>query len=232
MAKNPRASAARSPKTVKSKTKRAASKPAVRRRPTPSSAGAAAAVAPQQARPVEVPPPAKKPAYYEAIAAYETGVRALQRHDFSGAAEHFRTVLQQYPEERELVERATLYLRVCERETANRASGPKTPGERIYAATLALNAGDAETALAQLRQALADDPESDHGNYIMAVALSERGRHADALTYLRQAIALNPENRSLAKQDPDLTVLRETAAGRELLASPIPAIRRKSRVRR
>jgi tetratricopeptide (TPR) repeat protein len=234
MAKHHRATAARAPRLVKSKTKKAASKAVPRlRRATPANAAAAAAVAPQQARAAaEVPAPSKKPAYYEAIAAYETGVRALQRHDFSGAAEHFRTVLQQHPDERELVERATLYLRVCERETANRASGPRTPKERIYAATLALNAGDAETALSQLRQALADDPENDHGNYIMAVTLSERGQLTDALSHLRQAIALNPENRSLAKQDPDLAVLRETPAGRELLSSPIPAIRRRPRVRR
>ena len=230
MAKQRRVTATRSPRTGKTKPKKAAARPAVRVR---RSALASAAPATQRARAaLEVPPPARKPAYYDAIAAYETGVRALQRHDFSRAAEQFRTVIQKHPEERELVERATLYLRVCERETAKRASGPRTPGERIYAATLALNAGDADTALAQLRQALEDDPDNDHGNFIMAVALSEHGQQADALSYLRQAIALNPENRSLAKQDPDLAVLRETAAGRELLASPILPVRRRPRPRR
>jgi tetratricopeptide (TPR) repeat protein len=179
----------------------------------------------------EPPAPAKKPAYYEAIAEYETGVRALQRHEFSAAAGHFRTVIQRFPEERELVERATLYLRVCERETANRLTAPGTPGERIYAATVALNAGDAEGALQQLREALAMDPDNDHGHYIMAVALSERGAQDQAVSFLRQAIALNPENRSLAKHDPDLAVLRQTDAGRQLLTSPSPVVRRRPRAR-
>jgi tetratricopeptide (TPR) repeat protein len=174
----------------------------------------------------------RRPAYYEAIAVYEGGVRALQRHDFSSAADHFRSVLQRFPEERELLERARLYLRVCERETANRPSGPRTPQERIYAATVALNAGDPAGALNLLRQALSDDPDNDYGHYIMAVALSEKGSHAEALDFLRQAIALNPDNRSLAKQDPDLTVLRETEACRQLLDAPIPQIRKRLRPKR
>jgi len=232
MAKQRRVTAARSPRTGKSKPKKAA-RPAVRARGSAPAVAATTSPAPQRARvSADVTPPPKKPAYYEAIAAYETGVRALQRHDFSGAAGHFRTVIQQHPEERELVERATLYLRVCERETVNRAAGPRTPGERIYAATVALNAGNAEAALAHLRQALADDPENDHGNYIMAVALTERGELIDAVSHLRQAIALNPDNRSLARQDPDLALLRESAAGRELLASHIPPIRRRQTPRR
>lgn len=180
----------------------------------------------------EPPAPVKKPAYYEAIAEYETGVRALQRHDFAAAAGHFRAVMQRFPEERELVERATLYLRVCERETAIRATSPGTPGERIYAATVALNAGDAEGALQQLREALAMDPDNDHGHYIMAVALSEHGAQDQAVSFLRQAIALNPDNRSLAKQDPDLAALRQTNAGRLLLESPVPVLRRRPKARR
>ena len=73
------------------------------------------------AAPIPPPqPPARKPGFYEAVAIYERGVQALQRHDFQGAAGFFRTVLERYPEERELLERARLYLRVCERETERR----------------------------------------------------------------------------------------------------------------
>ena len=175
---------------------------------------------------------ARKPAYYEAIAVYESGVRALQRHDYSGAAEHFRSVVQRFPDERELLERARLYLRVCERETGNRPTGPRTPQERIYAATVALNAGDGNGALDHLRQALADDPENDHGHYIMAVALTDQGKHAQAIDFLRQAIELNPDNRSLARQDPDLAALRETDGCRDLLDTPISSARRRTRPRR
>ena len=97
-----------------------------------------------------------------------------------------------YPEERELGERARLFLQVCERETARRPSGPQTPSESVYAATVALNAGDGDGALGHLNQALEQAPNSDHAHYIMAVALIDKGDPARAIVHLRQAIALNP----------------------------------------
>lgn len=170
-----------------------------------------------QAPPAAAPEAPRKPSFYEAVAIYERAVRGLQRHDFPLAAENFRTVIDRYPAERELVDRARLYLRVCERETAQRASGPATPQERVYAATIALNAGDHEGALANLRRALQDDPSNDHAHYIFGVALTSRGQTAEALDHLRRAIALNPENRSLARQDDDLDSLRDLPEFQALL---------------
>jgi tetratricopeptide (TPR) repeat protein len=159
-------------------------------------------------------------------------VQALQRHNYPTAADHFRTVLERYPDERELVERARLYLRVCERETSRQPATPTTPQERVYAATVSLNTGDHETALDHLNRALHDDPESDHAHYIMAVALSMRGRADTALDHLRQAIALNPDNRSLARQDPDLDALRDHDSFRAILETPSDNGRRRFRPRR
>ena len=167
-----------------------------------------------------VAPPPRKPGYYEALAMYENGVRALQRHDYQAAATQFRAIMERYPEERELQERSHLYLRVCERETARRPQTPSTPQERVYAATVALNAGDTATALDHLQRALSDSPDSDHAHYIMSVALAAKGDSGQALEHLRQAISLNPENRALARQDPDLEPLRVVEEFRELLDAP------------
>jgi tetratricopeptide (TPR) repeat protein len=178
------------------------------------------------------PPPVRKPAFYEALAIYETGVRALQRHDFAAGAGNFRDVIQRYPGERELVERARLYLQVCERETARQPSPPpQTVSESVYAATVALNAGDAARAIEHLSKALERAPESDDAHYIMSVALLERGDIDRALIHLRPAIAVNPDNRSTALQDPDLSALRDLDAFRDVLGS-ISLNRRRVRARR
>jgi tetratricopeptide (TPR) repeat protein len=182
------------------------------------------------APPPPLPPP-RKPGFYEAVAIYERGVQALQRHDFGGAANYFRTVLERYPEERELLERARLYLRVCERETSRQPAEAKTPAERVYAATVALNSGDHNGALDHLQRALGEDPESDHAHYIMAVALGMRNRADEALEHLQQAIALNPENRGLAKQDPDLDSIRHHDRFRDALDTPPNPNRRRFRRR-
>jgi tetratricopeptide (TPR) repeat protein len=184
------------------------------------------------APPAAEPPPPRKPGFYEAVAVYERGVQALQRHDFAGAASSFRVVLDKYPEERELLERARLYLRVCERETSRQPAAPKTPAEWVYAATVALNSGDHSGAMENLQRALGQDPESDHAHYIMAVALGMRSQLDEAIEHLQQAIALNPENRALAKQDPDLDNLREHVGFRAALDTPAAPNRRRPLRRR
>jgi tetratricopeptide (TPR) repeat protein len=204
---------------------------------SPSRAGAAAVVRPSLvvSEPAPPPPP-RKPAFYEALALYESGVRALQRHDFQSGADGFRGVIQRYPDERELVERARLYLQVCEREHAKRPATPQTAAEAVYAATVALNAGNQEAAIAHLRRALEASPDSDHAHYIMAVALTDKGDSATALRHLQRAITLNPDNRSNAIQDPDLGALRDLPAFRDMLgglsAEDLAAGRRRVRSRR
>jgi hypothetical protein len=218
--------------------KRPVVKPVIRKKAAPAKApaqrprrGVGGASREPVHAPTPPPPPVRKPGFYEAVAIYERGVQALQRHDFQAAAGFFRTVLERYPEERELLERARLYLRVCERETSRAPSIPKTPAERVYAATVALNSGDHAGALDHLQRALGEDPESDHAHYIMAVALGARGRIDESLDHLRRAIGLNPDNRALARQDPDLEVIRDHESFRSVLDTP-PAPNRRRPARR
>jgi Tfp pilus assembly protein PilF len=156
---------------------------------------------------------------------YERGLQALQRRDFAASAEALRNVIERYPDERELLERARLYLKVCERELEPKEPAPKTADEWAYAATVALNAGDEATALRHLQRALAEDPRHDHAHYMMAVVVARRGDGAGALEHLRQAVSLNPENRSLARQDPELEPLRDDPAFKAIVEAPDTAAR-------
>jgi Tfp pilus assembly protein PilF len=153
---------------------------------------------------------------------YERGLQALQRRDFATSAEMLRNVIERYPDERELLERARLYLKVCERELEPKGPTPKTPDEWVYAGTVALNAGDEATALRHLQRAITDDPRHDHAHYMLATIASKRGDVAGALEHLRQAVSLNPENRSLARQDPELESLRERGDFKSITEAPAP----------
>ena len=139
----------------------------------------------------------------------------------------FRQVIERYPEERELLERAHLYLRVCERETARQAPPPQTSRDHVYAATVALNAGDHAGALTHLQRAISADPDNDHAHYTMAVALTARARRDEAIEHLKRSIALNPENRAQARQDPDLESLRDLEGFRAAMG-PLAIARRKA----
>ena len=173
------------------------------------------------APPHQVPqPPQRRTTYVEAVALYERGLEAVQRHDFASATSQFESVLRLYPEEKELHERVRLYLNICQRQATPKETAPQTQEERLYAATLAINGGRYDQALANLRLVRDEDPDNDHALYMLAVAHAQRGEPAEAIAHLERAIALNPENRGLAKSDPDLEPLRGDEAFRTALDTP------------
>ena len=164
--------------------------------------------------------PQRRTTYVEAVALYERALEALQRHDFADATGLFESVLRQYSEEKELHERVRLYLSVCRRQATPKVSAPQTLEERLYAATLAINGGHYDQAIANLRLVRDEDPDNDHALYMLAVAHAQRGELAEAVAHLERALALNPENRALAKSDPDLEPLRRDDAFRTALDAP------------
>jgi tetratricopeptide (TPR) repeat protein len=179
---------------------------------------------PSHVRPPAQPPqpstPQRRSTYFEAVAVYERGLEALQRHAYAEAANLLESVLRQYPEEKELNERVRLYLNICQRQAMQREAAPQTIDERLYAATLAINGGQYDQAIAHLRLVRDEDPDNDHALYMLAVAHAQRGEHAEAVAHLERAIALNPENRALARRDPDLETLHDDEAFRGAIDSP------------
>src|SRR5687767_2622814 len=161
---------------------------------------------------------ARRPTYRKAVALYERGMRALQEHRFPEAADAFRSVLGQYPEEKELNDRVRLYLAICERQLRT-VPEPNTLEERLYAATLALNAGDRQTALRHLGDIVAQDPNHDGALYMLCVAHALSDDRDQALSYLQRAIQQNPDNRALALQDADLERLMQDESVRAAVES-------------
>ena len=143
---------------------------------------------------------------------YEKGLEALQRHDYNNALELFERVLNAFPDERELHERVRLYLNVCRRHATPVVSAPQSLKERLYASTLALNGGRYDEAIAHLRLVRDEDPDNDHALYMLAVAHAQRGEFVESIAHLERAIALNPENRALARRDANLEPLHDDEA--------------------
>lgn len=164
-----------------------------------------------------------RPGHLEAVALYEQGVAAMQAHEFARASSALRAVIAGYPSERDLHDRVRLYLNVCDRHMTPRAASPSTPEERVFAATLAVNTGNLDSALDHLRAASAESPSDDHALYMLATVLAMLGHTDDAIPPLLRAIELNPDNRSMARHDPDLEPLRQYDKVRAALGGPGPA---------
>jgi outer membrane protein assembly factor BamD (BamD/ComL family) len=166
------------------------------------------------------------------VALYEQGLERLQQHDYAGAADRLEAVLTQFPDEKELHERVKLYLNVCRKQAATVQASPQTVEERLYASTLAINGGRYDEAISHLRLVRDEDPDNDHALYMLAVAHAQRGELAEAVAHVERAIAMNPENRALARTDPDLDPLRDDESFRTALEAPsLPRLERRRPVR-
>ena len=161
--------------------------------------------------------PQRRSTYVEAVGLYEQALRTLQQHNFAKAADLLKHMVSAFPEERELIERSRVYLNLCQRQLQPLTAEPENTPERLYAATLALNDARLDDAVTHLERILRDNPSHDQALYMLAVAYAQREATPDAIRYLQQAIEANPENRALARVDPDLDDLREDDGVWELL---------------
>ncbi len=157
-----------------------------------------------------------------AVNAFERGFQALQQRQFARAAELLRAVVSNFPDEKELLERARVYLSICARQAGLRDSRPRSFDERVNAATVAINRGAFDEGLASLRKLESEEPGCDHVHYMLCVVYTSSGEPAKALEHLRRAIELNPEKRCLSAQDADLEPLRQNAGFAALLGASDP----------
>ena len=146
----------------------------------------------------------------QALDAFEKAMKALGKHDYERAREHFDALMAGFPEELDLVERARSYRAVCERALEKRpAFRPKTFEEFLHHGVYLHNRGEYEEALKFLRQAAEIHPRNEHVLYCTAATAARAGDSATALKSLRQAVSASPANRAQARQDPDFESLRE-----------------------
>jgi tetratricopeptide (TPR) repeat protein len=146
---------------------------------------------------------------------------ALQRHKYGDASDGFRSILQQFPNERGLRDRSQVYLDLCDRELRRVPTAPLSLEERLTAATAALNDEDEAQAEALARTVLRESPQHDLAMYLIAAVAARRGDHDEALDWLSKAVASNPELRAQVRHDEDFGVLREIDAFRQLLEKSV-----------
>jgi len=198
-------------------TKAALRKPAHPARTDAKRAAVVAAVAKQPA--VDAGPTSHE----LAVEVFERGFQALQQRQFGRAAELLNRVVNAYPDEKELQERARVYISICERQRNSLEPSPRSLEERLNAATVAINRGAYADGLALLRKLEADYRDNDYIQYLLCVAYNLLNDAPHALEHLRRAVALNHENRYLATQDADLDPLRQSPGFADALDTPAAA---------
>lgn len=138
---------------------------------------------------------------------YEKGAAALQKKKFEEAEKHFRAVIEEFGDERELADRSRLYLAVCEkRKKSVKASGGEGD-DPYYAALLEKNRKNFQAAIDQLLKSKKSDGRV---SYLLACCFAQLSDAERAVEALGRAIAEDETNRQLARRDPDFEPVRET----------------------
>ncbi len=89
------------------------------------------------------------------------------------------------------------------RKPVNPEAKIETPEDRYNYAVTLINRRRPTEAATQLLRALEGSEKADHIHYALAICYGLQGELTEAGEHLRRAIALDPKNRTIARNDPD-----------------------------
>lgn len=145
----------------------------------------------------------------KALKEFERGVGLLQKQSYSEALERFQTIVGGYPQEKELADRAHVYLKICKSMLDRKEPEPRRQEDLFYHGVIRANEADYDEAVRLLEKALQASPKDEKVHYVLASTLALKGDRREALDHLKEAIELNATNRIYARNDPDFEPLRD-----------------------
>jgi TolA-binding protein len=154
----------------------------------------------------------------EAIESFEKAMKALGKRDFEKARDGFSALIERFPQESELLERARAYKTLCDRQLEKRpAFRPRNFDDLLGQGVYLHNRGEYEEAVRLFRQAVEQQPKNEHALYCLAASSARFGDTASALQALRSAIEASPAARAQARSDSDFDELRQAQEFQSLL---------------
>src|SRR5687767_9116904 len=106
----------------------------------------------------------------QSVDLFEKGVKALSRKDFDRAGQLFDSLIADYSDQKEVVERARAYKVVCDRSREKRPAKPRTFEDLLHHGIYHHNRGEYQEALKFLNQAAEIHPRNEHVLYCVAAS--------------------------------------------------------------
>lgn len=153
--------------------------------------------------------PKANPVRTASVKQYEAAVKLLYSREYDKAKLAFEKLITAFPDDKEVVERSRIHLRLCEQKIARKPPAPRTLDEHYDLAIALMNEGKFDESLDHLNKALKSNPKCDYVLYALAITHCRTGNFERALANLQTAIDLKPENRFLAQRDSDFEVLKQ-----------------------
>lgn len=173
--------------------------PAAKPAPKPAAKAVAKPIPKPAARPA--PPPPVDNGLKDQVHHFETAMRLFHRGDFEKARELYRKAAE--GPNREMAHTAGMHINMCDRRLSTQQPEPKSAEERYTYAVALMNQGRMADAEEQFRESLRAHETADHVHYSLALCLGLQGKLDDAARHMQRAVELRPQNRHLARTDPD-----------------------------
>ncbi len=151
----------------------------------------------------------KKDAYDRALNAYGEAIKEYRKGRWDKAQALFESFIEKFNSEKELVDRAQVYLTIIKEKGKRSFPTPKTSEDCYYLSVYRLNQGEYDEALKWLNKAL--ELEGDEGRiyYLMAQVYCLQGQSETALDYLKKAIQKDKIYKVLAQNESEFATLWE-----------------------
>lgn len=151
----------------------------------------------------------KKDEYEKALASYSQAMKSFHKGDYKKADELFKAFLDKHGTERELIDRAQIYLTVSEERQSKEKVPLKTFDDFYQYGVFKTNHGDYEEALKLLEKAREMKPKEGKILYLMADIYCLKGNNEKCLDHLKKAIQLDKYFSILARNERDFESLWE-----------------------
>jgi tetratricopeptide (TPR) repeat protein len=130
----------------------------------------------------------KKDIYEKMLDAYGQAIKAFRKGDCARAKELFKAFLEKHNTEKELVDRAQIYLALCENRETKDPISLTTFQDYYEYAVYKHNQGEHDQALKLLEKAKTKKPKEGKVPYLMALTYSLLGESEKCLENLKEAI--------------------------------------------
>lgn len=194
------------------KKKTATKKPAPRPKPRPVVQAPAPRIA---VRPAETKTAEGELSSRDQAKTFERAAAMFHKGEFAKARQSFRIAAG--GPNRDMMHAALMHIRMCDRRLSSAAPELKTPEEHYTYAVALMNRGQLQEAEEQFRQSLRGHEHGDHIHYGLALCYGLRGNLERAFEHLKRAIDLRPQNRVVARNDPDFQTIASQPPLRGLL---------------
>ncbi len=157
-----------------------------------------------------------------ALEEYEKGMRLFQQKDLQKASARFQALLDQYPQQLGLCDRARAYLRICTQAGDARKPVRQTrnAAESFEVGVFLLNDGDFKEAVRHLERAAEHSPDDASVHVALASARIGAGDTDGCLAALRRAFEIDPSRRHYVSNVSDFDAIEDHPDFLDLVMGP------------